>query len=153
MASGAKPVTVRAAQHEDMPAVRTLISRYPQQLVQHDLPRAASFFVAVSGDKIVGCCALQIYSRRLAEVRSLVIHPDFKGLGLAKMLVERCLRRARQRNVKQVLAVSSETAFFERCGFSTFFREKTALFRDLPAKPGGPAAGDTGKNPRGTGSA
>ena len=137
MASGAKPVTeVRAAKHEDMPAVRSLFSRYPQQLVQDDLPRAASFVVAASGDKIVGCCALQIYSRRLAELRSLAIDPEFMGLGIAKMLVERCLQRARRRNVKQVLAVSSETAFFERCGFSTFFREKTALFHDLPAKPG-----------------
>ncbi len=137
MASGAKPVTeVRAAKHEDMPAIRSLISRYPRQLVQDDLPRAVSFVVAVSADKIVGCCALQIYSRRLAELRSLAIDPEFRGFGIAKTLVERCLRRARQRNVKQVLAVSSETAFFERCGFSTFFREKTALFHDLPTKPG-----------------
>ena len=137
MASGAKPVTeVRAAKHEDMPAIRSLISRYPQQLVQDDLPRAVSFVVAVSGDKIVGCCALQIYSRRLAELRSLAIDPELTGLGIAKMLVERCLHRAGQRNVKQVLAVSSETAFFERCGFSTFFREKTALFHDLPTTPG-----------------
>ena len=100
------------------------------------MPRPVSFVVAVSGDKIVGCCALQIYSRRLAELRSLAIDPELTGLGIAKMLVERCLQRARQRNVKQVLAVSSETAFFERCGFSTFFREKTALFHDLPTKPG-----------------
>ena len=119
-----------------MPAIRSLISRYPQQLVQDDLPRPVSFVVAVSGDKIVGCCALQIYSRRLAELRSLAIDPEFMGVGIAKLLVERCLQRARQRNVKQVLAVSSETAFFERCGFSTFFREKTALFHDLPVKPG-----------------
>jgi len=118
-----------------MLAIRSLIGRYPQQLVQQDLPRPASFVVAVSADKIVGCCALQIYSRRLAELRSLAIDPDFIGLGIAKTLVERCLRRARERNVKQVLAVSSEAAFFERCGFSTFFREKTALFYDVPAKP------------------
>ena len=104
MASGAKPVTeVRAARHGDMPAILSLISRYPQQLVQHDLPRAVSFVVAASEDKIVGCCALQIYSRRLAELRSLAIDPEFMGLGIAKMLVERCLQRARQRNVKQVL--------------------------------------------------
>jgi len=137
MASGVKALTVRPATHDDMLAIRSLIGRYPQQLVQQDLPRPASFVVAVSADKIVGCCALQIYSRRLAELRSLAIDPDFIGLGIAKTLVERCLRRARERNVKQVLAVSSEAAFFERCGFSTFFREKTALFYDVPAKPDG----------------
>ena len=136
MASGVKAATVRAAKREDMPAIRALIGRYPQQLVQQDLPRAASFVVAISAEQLVGCCALQIYSRRLAEVRSLAIDPDFMGLGIAKTLVERCLRRARERNVKQILAVSSEAAFFERCGFSTFFREKTALFYDVPAKPG-----------------
>ena len=133
MASGVKAVAVRAARHEDILAIRSLIGRYPQQLVQHDLPRPASFFVAVSAEKIVGCCALQIYSRRLAEVRSLAIDPDFMGLGIAKTLVERCLKRARERNVKQILAVSSEAAFFERCGFSTFSPRRRPFSTTYPS--------------------
>jgi amino-acid N-acetyltransferase len=116
-----------------MAAIRALIRLYPRNLLQRDLPRIPSFFVALVGDRIVGCCALQIYSRRLAEVRSLVVHPDFQGRGIASRLLEQCQQRGRERGVKQLLVVTGEVTLFERLGFSTFRREKIALFYDVPA--------------------
>jgi len=115
-----------------MPAIRRLIAGYPHVLVQEDLPRVPSFLVADHDGEIVGCCALQIYSRRMAEIRSLAVVPGSEKRGIGRRLVEQCLERARERGVKQVLAVSSEARFFEALGFSTFFREKTALFHDTP---------------------
>ena len=117
-----------------MPAIRALVRRYPQKLVQQDLPRAPSFFAAFAGRRLIGCCALQVYSRRLAEVRSLAVNDEFQKQGIARKLVTRCLDRARQRGVKQVLAVSGDPDFFQRSGFETFFREKTALFYNVPRK-------------------
>jgi amino-acid N-acetyltransferase len=114
-----------------MPAIRDLIRLFPQQLVQRDLPRVASFFVAVADGKVVGCCALQIYSKRLAEVRSLSVHPDFQERGVASMLVEKCRQRAQDRGIRELFAVTSQTSFFERLGFATFRREKTAMFLEL----------------------
>ena len=124
-------VQVRPAKKGDMPAIRALVRLFPQQLVQRDLPRAASFFVAMAGGKLVGCCALQIYSKRLAEVRTLAVHPDFQDRGVASKLVERCRERARERGVKELFAVTSQTSFFERLGFATFRREKTAMFLEV----------------------
>ena len=46
-----------------MAAIRGLIRLFPGQLVQRNLPRVSSFFVATAGDKIIGCCALQVYSK------------------------------------------------------------------------------------------
>jgi amino-acid N-acetyltransferase len=103
-----------------MAAIRGLIRLFPQQLVQKNLPRVTSFFVACVGGKLIGCCALQIYSKRLAEVRSLAVHPDFQDRGVASKLVEYCVRRARERGVREVFAVTSQTAFFGRLGFATF---------------------------------
>jgi amino-acid N-acetyltransferase len=114
-----------------MPSIRTLIRLFPSNLVQKDLPRAASFFVAVSHHEIIGCCALQIYSKRIAEVRSLAVRPDFQDRGAGSELVERCKRRARERGVRELFAVTSQIAFFERLGFATFRREKTAMFFEL----------------------
>ncbi len=128
-------VEIRPAAKGDMAAIRRLIRLFPEQLVQRNLPRLSSFFVASAGGDLVGCCALQIYSKRLAEVRSLAVHPDFQDGGVASRLVKACVERARNRGVREVFAVTSQTSFFGRLGFSTFRREKTAMFYEL--SPGG----------------
>jgi amino-acid N-acetyltransferase len=114
-----------------MAAIRDLVRLFPEQLAQQNLPRVTSFFVALSGGRLIGCCALQVYSKRLAEVRSLSVHPDFKDLGVASRLVECCVKRAKQRGIRELFAVTSQTSFFGRLGFATFRREKTAMFREL----------------------
>jgi len=124
-------VKIRRAEKGDMAAIRGLIRLFPGQLVQKNLPRVTSFFVATAGDKIIGCCALQVYSKRLAEVRSLAVHPDHQEHGVAAKLVERCTERAREQGIKELFAVTSRTSFFERLGFATFRREKTAMFLEL----------------------
>jgi amino-acid N-acetyltransferase len=114
-----------------MPSIRALLRLYPEQLAQQNLPRISSFFVATAGDRIIGCCALQIYSKRLAEVRSLAVDSTFQRRGVASRLVALCKQRARSRGVKELFAVTSQTGFFERAGFATFRRERTAMFFDL----------------------
>ena len=114
-----------------MPAIRDLIRLHPGQLVQRNLPRVSSFFVADLNGTLVGCCALQVYSKRLAEVRSLSVHPDFQDAGVASKLVEACQLRARDSGISELFAVTSRTAFFERLGFATFRREKTAMFFEV----------------------
>ncbi len=116
-----------------MPQIRELVSLFPKELIQVDLPRIPSFFVADHGGRIVGCCALQVYSRRLAEVRSLAVRPDYRGLGIAARLVDECRRRGKERRVKQLLAVTSEPGFFVGRGFTVHQGWKTALFADLDA--------------------
>ena len=108
-----------------------LIRLFPQHLVQQNLPRVASFFVASVDGRLVGCCALQIYSKRIAEVRSLAVHPDFQDRGVASKLVQCCVERAVERGVRELFAVTSQTSFFGRLGFATFRREKTAMFYEV----------------------
>ena len=114
-----------------MPYIRALLRLYPEQLAQKNLPGSSSFVVATVADRIVGCCALQIYSKRLAEVRSLAVHPDYQKRRIASQLVELCKQRARSRGVKELFAVTSQASFFGRAGFSTFRREKIAMFFDV----------------------
>ena len=114
-----------------MATIRSLIRLFPHQLVQKNLPRVPSFFVAYAGGRLVGCCALQIYSKRMAEVRSLTVHPEFQDRGVASKLVECCVQRASKRGIRELFAVTSQTSFFERLGFATFRREKTAMFYQL----------------------
>lgn len=124
-------MTIREAHKGDMPGIRRLIRMFPKQLAQTNLPGLASFYVAEQAGELIGCCALQIYSKRMAEVRSLAVHPDFQERGVASRLVRRCTQRARERGIRELFAVTSQTAFFERLGFATFRREKTAMFFDV----------------------
>jgi N-acetylglutamate synthase-like GNAT family acetyltransferase len=90
-----------------------------------------SFFVATARGKVIGCCALQIYSKRIAEVRTLAVHPDFQDKGAASGLVEACRNRAHTRGIKEIFAITSQIDFFASLGFTTFRREKTAMFYEL----------------------
>ncbi len=128
---GRAGIRIRPARAGELPAIRRLIRLYPGELVQDELPRVSAFFVAESGGSVIGCCALQVYSLRLAEVRSLAVHPDFRGRGIAAKLVDACRRRGAERKVRQLFAVTSEPGFFEGCGFTVHTGWKTAVFANL----------------------
>jgi amino-acid N-acetyltransferase len=94
-----------------------------------------SGFVAVLHGRIVGFAALEVYSKKLAEVRSLAVASDLQRHGIGRRLVVACVDRARQRNILEVMAITSSVEFFRTCGFDfTLPGEKKALFiqtRDL----------------------
>ena len=86
-------------------------------------------FVAVSDDAIIGFAALEIYSPKLAEIRSLAVMEHMQGRGVGRMLVDQCVQLAKSRNVLEVMAVTSSDEFFASCGFDfTLPGEKKALF-------------------------
>ena len=86
-------------------------------------------FIAESDGRIVGFAALEIYSSKLAELRSLAVVPDQQGRGIGKALVSACVERAKQRHIFEVMAITSSDEFFQRCGFDfTLPGEKKAVF-------------------------
>lgn len=86
-------------------------------------------YIAELDDKIIGCAALEIYSKKLAEVRSLAVSPLAQGMGVGKMLVTACVKQAKEAEVLEVMAITSSEAFFKACGFDfTLPGEKKALF-------------------------
>jgi N-acetylglutamate synthase-like GNAT family acetyltransferase len=132
----AKPTCrVRAAREKDLDAVSQFLAPFVAD--GRILPRTAdelshllrTGFVAVSSGRVVGFVALEIYSRKLAELRSLCVAPEMQGRGIGRRLVERCLALARERLVFEVMAITSQDGFFRSCGFDfTLPGEKKALF-------------------------
>ena len=124
-------MVLRKATQDDFPAIQAIISLYPDTLMQVHLPHADEFFVAVQDGQIVGCCALEVYSQRLAEVRSLGVLPAHQGQGIATGLIQRCLEEAKARGIYEVLTITGATSLFEKHGFGTFNNEKYALVKIL----------------------
>lgn len=122
-------MTIREATAADWPAIQALIQQFPEQLMQEHLPEPEEFFVAEEDGAIIACGALEVYSQRLAEIRSLAVLPAYQGKGIASQLVEQCMNRAREQKVYEVLTVTGTPAFFEKHGFKTFESEKYALIQ------------------------
>jgi amino-acid N-acetyltransferase len=78
---------------------------------------------------IVGFCALEIYSKKLAEIQCLAVAEDFQRQGIGKSMVERCVARAKEEKVLELLAISNSEAMFQACGFDySLPNQKRAFF-------------------------
>ena len=128
-------VLIRSATRDDIPALEELIRQFVE--ANRLLPRTQdelddlmpSGFVACFDDRLVGFAALEVYSSKLAEIRSLAVIPELQSRGLGRQLVQKCVELARSRNVLEVMAVTSADGFFQSCGFDfTLPGEKKALF-------------------------
>jgi amino-acid N-acetyltransferase len=128
-------IVIRLAVHEDVAALKAFIEPFVEE--GKLLPRTIDelehlldgLFVATWKSEIVGCAALEIYSPKLAEVRSLAVSEKMQGKGVGRMLVNACVERARDHQILEVMAITSSDTFFMACGFDyTLPGEKRALF-------------------------
>lgn len=74
-------------------------------------------FIARYEGRIVGCAALDIYNKKLCEIRSLAVDPQAQGLGIGKKLVAACVELARQEGIYEIMSISAAEDFFKSCGF------------------------------------
>lgn len=128
-------VQIRAATIDDRDSALALIEQFVLRgkilartldELEHVL---ANGYVAVREGHVVGFVTLEIYSQKLAEIRSLVVDDSLQGQGIGRRLVETCVARARERGVFEVMAISSSEEFFRTCGFDfTLPGEKKAFF-------------------------
>jgi amino-acid N-acetyltransferase len=133
-------ITIRKATADDLERISAFIKDFVEsgQL----LPRTYSelegllghFFIAEAltgtpNSELVGCAGLDIYNRKLAEIRSLAVSPRARGLGVGKRLVDACVELAHDREIFEIMAISSKEAFFRACGFDfTLPDERKAFF-------------------------
>jgi amino-acid N-acetyltransferase len=120
----ANAITLRRATADDAGAIDELID---ENLAEgHLLPRelgeivahADRFVVAVHGDEVVACAELAQLSRSVAEVRSMVVGRDVRGLGVGRRLVEELSERATAAGFDKLCAFAHTPAYFVHLGFS-----------------------------------
>ena len=83
-----------------------------------------SYVLAKEGKKIVGYTALHIHSKRLAEIRSLIVDTSYRGKNIGQRMVNFTLQEAKELGVKEeVLVLTYLPLFFEKLGFKEINKE------------------------------
>src|SRR5271167_2391665 len=67
--------------------------------------------------EFLGCGALHLYGPHLAEVRSIVVKPEFRGLGAGDELIEALIAEAEEHKVLTVCLFTRIPDYFEHLGF------------------------------------
>ena len=115
---------IRAARDSDVDAIHRLVSEHLTE--GRLLPRSrgeitsrvARFLVAVDQARIVGCADLAPLSRRVAEVRSLVVDDGVRSCGIGRQLVRELERRALASGFETLTAFTHTPGYFVQLGFS-----------------------------------
>lgn len=132
---------VRKATLADVDVILDIVNTNIDRLLERDREEIEqlldSFWVAEVDGGVVGCCCLEVYSPKIAELRSLAVRSDYRGDGLGAALTNAAVAEAQRRGIPQVLVVTSNREFFERLNFGSCLNEKYALFWINPATPAG----------------
>jgi amino-acid N-acetyltransferase len=98
----------------------TLLPRTKAELCEN----IRDFVVAELDGKIIGCGALHLYGLHLAEIRTIAVPPESKGLGAGRLLVEALLAESRRHHVTCVCLFTRIPDFFRHMGFTIALREE-----------------------------
>jgi len=115
---------IRTAGASDVDAIHRLVSDHLTE--GRLLPRSrdeianhvARFLVAVHDGRVVGCADLAPLSRRVAEVRSLVVDHGARSWGIGRQLVKELERRALVSGFESFTAFTHTPGYFVQLGFS-----------------------------------
>lgn len=135
-------IAIRPARFDDLEGIEDLVEPFVDggKLLPRTWDELQSLvptgFVAEYAGRIVAFAALEIYSRKMAEIRSLCVAEGFQGKGVGRRLVRACVDFATERRVFEVMVVTSSEEFFQTCGFDfTLPGEKKALFLQTRETP------------------
>ncbi len=114
---------IRNARITDVPEIHALVTMFAERgLMLFRSPtelyeQVRSFYVCELEGRIVGCCALEILWKDMAEVRSLAVDPAHQGRGVGSRLVSVAMQEAHRLGIVKVLSLTYQQTFFDRLGF------------------------------------
>ncbi len=130
-------ITVRRARTSDVAVIRRLVDAYARDRILLDKPTVTlfediqEFWMAEKNDgsgvagsdgaaspAVIGCGALHVLWEDLAEVRTLAVHPDYRGSGAGHLLLERLIQTARDLGVGRLFCLTFQVNFFKAHGFN-----------------------------------
>ena len=117
-------IEVRQAHISQVPAIAELIGGFAgrgevlPRPVEDIYQSVREWVVACDGDRIVGCGSLVILWSDLAEIRSLIVSPEYQGMGIGRRMVTKLVEQAMSLGIPNVFALTRKPGFFSNVGFS-----------------------------------
>lgn len=127
---------IRQIRKEDIPEVLTLIGKSVR--TSHLVPREyeeieaqlADYYVYQIDDNLVGCIALHIYDKKIAEIACLFVKYGHQSRGYGEGLVEHVINVAKEKQLDSVFALTNSALGF----FKTKMGFDSAELKTLPAE-------------------
>ena len=120
----ATPRRTRKAQLQDARSIHQLIDSFTcdgtllRRSYLEICANIHTFTIVETGSRqFIGCAALHVYGPHLAEIRSIVVHPDTKRRGAGTLLVHALLDQAKTSGIQCVCLFTRIPAFFEHFHF------------------------------------
>lgn len=123
------------SERPDTPAAQALIAGleaemgplYPREnrfgySVEKLIAEGVAFFLIRVDEAPAGCGGLQLYGAEYGEIKRMYVHPQFRGLGLARLMLEHLADYARSRGVSVLrletgIYQTDAIGLYERMGF------------------------------------
>ncbi len=80
------------------------IINHPKEEV---LDKGGYIFLAREGDRIIGTAGIANEGDSIYELVKMTVAPAFRGQGISKMLIEKCLDKARELKAKKIFLYSN----------------------------------------------
>ena len=114
---------IKKATVKDAKTIHSLINYYAKTDMM--LPRSLNeiyenirdFFICSDNGTPVATSALHVLWEDLAELKSIAVLKEYRGKGVGKKLVERCLKEAKSLGIKKVFALTYNPEFLVDSGF------------------------------------
>lgn len=134
-------IKVRHARTHDVPAIAAMMQPLVENrvLLGKDLvvlyESVQEFRVAVdTNDTVVGCGALHVMWDDIAEVRSLVVHEEWLGKGVGRIMMTGLEKDARKLGLKNLFCLTFEVDFFSKLGFHPMEEGEQIVAADVYAE-------------------
>lgn len=132
--------TVIAAERPDTADAILLISELEAQLepfyprssrhgysVEKLMQQGVAFFVTRHDGVLAGCGGIELFGTEYGEIKRMYVRPQFRGLGLAKLMLDHLAAYARERNVH---LLRLETGIHQKAAITLY--EQMGFQRILP---------------------
>ena len=124
----AEVACLRRAKTGDVPAMQQIINGFADggAMLHRSLSQLyeniRDFFVVEEAGRIVGCAALHVTWRDLAELKSLAVVEGSQGRGYGRDLIEACLLEAETIGISRVFALTYVPELFVKVAFQVVDR-------------------------------
>ena len=94
------------------------------------ISKGGQFFFAMVGIRVVGTSAMILWGNNIFEMAKMTVEKSYRGRGISKLLLDRCVDFARTKNSSNIFLISNYTLTIARNLYDQYgFKEVSLDFQ------------------------